>query len=103
MADLQRQQTETSMRRSGEQEAWQKLATSIEPRAQETYISLGESDFDRLARDWQCEDMDLGLDPTKPLPEEIGQRRMREFWEVWGKSPHIVVSLSGSGTATRSG
>ncbi len=51
--------------------------------AQRVYIEEATGPFDRLARVWQCESKNLGLDPTKPSPPDIQARRMREFWSTW--------------------
>lgn len=54
--------------------------------AQAAYIAAANTPLDRLAREWQCESKRLNLDPTKPSPPEIQARRLREFWDMWGRS-----------------
>lgn len=56
----------------------------IGAQAQADYIAAATTPFDRLAREWQCESKRLGLDPTKPSPPDVSERRMREFWALWG-------------------
>jgi len=38
-----------------------------------------DNPFQMLARSWERESRDLGLDPNQPTPHEIGKRRMSEL------------------------
>ncbi len=44
-----------------------------------------ENPFKELARRWEDESRRLGLDPERPTPREIGERRMKEFWGAWNR------------------
>lgn len=39
--------------------------------------------FDELAQSWWDESRNMGLDPDKPTPREIGLKRLKQFWATW--------------------
>lgn len=61
----------------------------------EQWIAEAQNEFERLARMWQVESKELRLDPERDPPPEIGQRRFKEFWALWEKSPEQDRSQTG--------
>lgn len=64
-------------------EAFRKIPTT--PGGQEAYIGEADSDFERLARYWECDTKTSKRDPAGDTPLEIGKERFRQFWKLWGK------------------
>ena len=49
-------------------------------------------DFEAMARKWEQETIDLGLDPERPTPRKIAARRLAEFNALWSKySPKSAI------------
>lgn len=48
------------------------------------WIASGANKFEQLGRRWKAESKQLWLDPNRPTPRELHEKRMREFWETWG-------------------
>jgi len=48
----------------------------------EAYVQAGGTDFEKLARLWECESRELQLQPNNPCPQEVGGRRMRQLGKI---------------------
>ena len=44
-----------------------------------------DNPFEQMARVWEAESREVGLDPREASPRDIGIRRMRELRRLWDK------------------
>ena len=51
--------------------------------------------FERLRRMWLWESKAMRLDPEKPTPKEVSERRWADFWQMWS----LVTSRAPKKTA----
>jgi len=49
------------------------------------WIAAAPNAFEALARKWKAESRDLWLDPNRPPPRAIVEKRMAEFWTMWAE------------------
>lgn len=86
-AKAEREETQQRMdEREAESARGRMREIPVTQQAQRTYIQEGGTGWEKLARYWECESKARKLDPTKPTPPEIYQRRMGEFWKMWGEA-----------------
>jgi hypothetical protein len=52
----------------------------------EAWVNEGTNALERLGRTWQVESKHEGWDHGKPMSEERGQQRFKEFWAAWAKT-----------------
>ena len=49
---------------------------------QERWINEATSPFEQLSRRWECESMNRNLDPNRPSPRDVGERRISELMHL---------------------
>lgn len=62
----------------------------------EARILEASNPFERLARMWEAEIQIKKLDPDRPPPDEVHQRWMKEFWQVWEKNQPGSLDAKGA-------